>query len=74
MWNLTPDSKAIEKWSYIENCLKLVIVYKSNPNISYFYDGVFPEEMEKLTPVTSVGSFFYNLTKTKAFTKSDIKQ
>ena len=73
MWNLTPSSKAIEKWQYIPSDKLLALVYKSKPNSVYFY-AVSQEDMDKLTPDSSIGSFFSKLTKTKTFLKLDIEQ
>ena len=72
MWNFTPSSKAIEKWRYIPSEL-LALVYKSKPNSVYFY-AVTQEDMDKLTPDSSIGSFFFKLTKTKTFLKLDIEE
>ena len=73
-WNLTPNSKAIKQWYYIAEINKLALIYKSNPKMMYFYHDVSKEEMEGLTPESSIGSFLYNLTKTKDFIKVELKE
>lgn len=65
MWNSCSSSKTIEKWFFDPSENILLIVYKSNPNLTYCF-SISSKEMEGLTPVDS---FFYNLTKTKSFIK-----